>query len=391
MKVIFNYLFLFLIIMASGVGSICYAVTIGNISGEISNGQTIVINGNNFGSKSTANPLVSSYHHGTEANNFSSGAIGGDWLPRFSIRLSSNSQYLRTRFNQSSHYAEAEYSLSGYSAIGYDTPASTGTYFYTSIWYQVTNDIFCASTNSANSKFWRWYVNPTGGDGGTVSENFAGVSPGGCSSGYETDVNNVGIDGGQGDRIDYLQPTHPLGEWFHHEVWVFAGTNNGTNGRYVEKVNGKKVRDWNGWGIINSARPHTANYLRFGKVSGSNYAGGSILMDSMYVDNTQAHVFISDRNTMPSNWLNTTTESYDEIQVCSQWNTGQITCTVNQGNFTSGQTAYLYVVDANGNVNTQGYRFTFGSLSSGADPDPEPDPEPDPKEAPANLRFSDSN
>ena len=48
----------------------------------------------------------------------------------------------------------------------------------------------------------------------------------------------------------------------------------------------------------------------------------------------------------------------------TSWSNSLIVATVRQGSFTSGQTAYLYVFDANGNVNTNGYPVTIGSGAS---------------------------
>jgi hypothetical protein len=151
-----------------------------------------------------------------------------------------------------------------------------------------------------------------------------------------------------------------LQEWVHHEVWVFAGSDGNTDGRWIEKVNGKTVRNWGGWGLLTSSNSHDINYFRFGQVSGENYSGGSILLSEVYVDNTQAHVFLSDKSTMPANWLATDMESHDEVQVCSNWSNSSITCTLNQGTFIAGDDAYVYVVDADGDVNTQGFHITIG-------------------------------
>jgi hypothetical protein len=53
-----------------------------------------------------------------------------------------------------------------------------------------------------------------------------------------------------------------------------------------------------------------------------------------------------------------------EIQIPSSWSDNSITFSVNQGAFTSGQTAYLYVVDENGAVNSSGYPITIGGTSN---------------------------
>jgi hypothetical protein len=49
----------------------------------------------------------------------------------------------------------------------------------------------------------------------------------------------------------------------------------------------------------------------------------------------------------------------------SAWSSSSITATVNQGTFSNGQAAYLYVIDANGTVNASGYPLTFGQGQGG--------------------------
>ena len=78
-------------------------------------------------------------------------------------------------------------------------------------------------------------------------------------------------------------------------------------------------------------------------------SGGSILLDQVYLDNTQAHVFISDKSNI-TNWLTYSSTAHNEVQVASAWSNSSITITLNQGTFTQGTTAYLYVVDSNGNI-----------------------------------------
>ncbi len=49
-----------------------------------------------------------------------------------------------------------------------------------------------------------------------------------------------------------------------------------------------------------------------------------------------------------------------EMQPPTAWSDSSVTVTVNQGSFADGSTAYLYLIDANGNVSA-GNQITFGS------------------------------
>lgn len=72
--------------------------------------------------------------------------------------------------------------------------------------------------------------------------------------------------------------------------------------------------------------------------------------DDVYFDNTQARVELCDQ----ALWSSTIKRC--DIQIPhTQWVKEKIQIRLNQGAFTSGQTAYVYVIDANGQVNAEGF------------------------------------
>ena len=56
--------------------------------------------------------------------------------------------------------------------------------------------------------------------------------------------------------------------------------------------------------------------------------------------------------------------THREIQIPTAWSNTGITIKVNIGIFASNQPAYIYVTDANGNVNNQGYPVIIGAATS---------------------------
>jgi hypothetical protein len=52
------------------------------------------------------------------------------------------------------------------------------------------------------------------------------------------------------------------------------------------------------------------------------------------------------------------------------WSDTHIVTTVRAGSFITGQTAYLFVFDANGSVNSQGYPVTIGGGGGNNPPNP---------------------
>jgi len=93
----------------------------------------------------------------------------------------------------------------------------------------------------------------------------------------------------------------------------------------------------------------------------TNITGGTLNLkmnfDDVYIDNSLARVEICDTST----WANRT---HCEIQPPTAWAADGITVNYNPGSFTVGQNAFVYVVDSNGNVNSNGTAFTIKSASS---------------------------
>jgi hypothetical protein len=91
----------------------------------------------------------------------------------------------------------------------------------------------------------------------------------------------------------------------------------------------------------------------YGNLSGGEGRDMKIYYDDVYLSSTQARVEIGDALT----WENCT---HREIQVPTAWSSSSITVTVNQGSFKNGDSAYLFVVDGDGNV-SNGYPITIGN------------------------------
>ncbi len=88
---------------------------------------------------------------------------------------------------------------------------------------------------------------------------------------------------------------------------------------------------------------------------------GYVQMDDVYLSTTQARVEIGNAATWSSCTLR-------EIQIPTAWSSSSITFTANQGSFANGATAYLYVVDENGNVNEQGRPIILGTAAPDTTP-----------------------
>ncbi len=78
-----------------------------------------------------------------------------------------------------------------------------------------------------------------------------------------------------------------------------------------------------------------------------------IYYDDIYMDSTWARVMIGNASTLAASTIR-------EIQIPSSWSYDTITITLNRGAFTNFNNAYLYVIDANSNINANGYPLCPG-------------------------------
>jgi len=141
--------------------------------------------------------------------------------------------------------------------------------------------------------------------------------------------------------------TVPFDNWYQVTWFRKAGTNGNSDGKEWVIVNGTTLKNtsfahnWNigkkwCWLVL-------GNYI-------ANYTTLDVYFqfDDVYIDNTWQSVWTGNAST----WSSCT---HREIQIPTAWSDTSITITGNQGSFATGSTVYLYVVDDNGNVNSQGY------------------------------------
>lgn len=391
------------LVMLFGAGKSSEAApSVSGISGNLSNGSQITISGNGFGTKPQAAPLISSYDHPVGSYNFADEGAGTvaysaspniPWYNAYRTTMNRvNSAPLRTGLYQSSikvSYDPANIGGTDYHPLGYNHDLADR-YAYISWWmyrdYSTWNQW---STSGANTKFFRLW---TGQTNPRLMTAFAHrtdalgnpdcLSDGGDGLGSYYD--GTGIFG-YGWNIDYsacgavaymrgmYSPTTGnsscmgmLKEWEHWELFYDLGTNfaastPGTDGRAIIFKNGKTIADtshiqWSQTGELNTNRIYLVGQV----TGGRTVTGGNEYLDQVYIDNSMSHVFLSDKSDL-TNWARNSSAYHSEIQVPSNWSNNSLTFTLNQGSFTNGQQAYLYVVDANGNINSSGYPITIGA------------------------------
>jgi hypothetical protein len=314
-----------------------------SISGNFSEGSTAIVTGSGFGTKSPAAPVKwDNFNSGSNGSRLNSStwpvqtAQGGSTYPTY------NNSVLRAGDTMSCKVAiqSPQYNCS----FGYDTTGKQK--WYISYWRRDTE-----TGSTDNYKHFRIY-----GDGvsGELPEAYYTELTAGSAVFGVTDENlstapmNQWISQGAKNT------------WIREEFYFDMGTRGQTNGKAAMWVNGQ---EWVNKSFASAAllsgytgeltSPRIGHYFR------TSLGGGlTSYLSEAYIDNTQARVEIGDS----ASWNNC---NHREIQIPSAWSTNSITIRVNQGSFEAGQTAYLFVVDASGAVNSQGYQIVIGGSASG--------------------------
>lgn len=174
-----------------------------------------------------------------------------------------------------------------------------------------------------------------------------------CSGGFNGD----GIEWGDGPH------EFQLGNW--DRVTLEFDKSSGLITAYI---NGEY--QWaNKWWCNFGLGGHTIDFPNMLDDQSRGYGNdGSYNYADIYIDFSQARVVLGDKSSYSSS-------SKRELQLPIQWSSTSIAFALNAGEFSNGQTVYLYVMDSNGSVNQQGFPIVIGG--DGTAPNP-----------PTNIRIS---
>ena len=145
------------------------------------------------------------------------------------------------------------------------------------------------------------------------------------------------------------QQYYPDGVWTRHDIWFSVGSGlDACQGEYKFSVDNKVIFDCTN-GCLSTDT--------IGGISMGAYFKGITVgysqQDDAYISFTKARVEIGNN----AIWQNC---NHREIQIPTAWSNSSITFTVNQGSFPNCDTAYIFVVDADG-VPSAGYPFRIGT------------------------------
>ena len=372
-----------LIILLWAAPAIC-AVSILGVSGTYDDSSpNVVISGSGFGTHPlTVQSLKANIENGTVGNTLS-GASGWN-------TPADSSSWYAVRYNSTQKHSGSK-SLYGH----WDGPAQHygsdinfnngshwehGTQIYVTYWVRFTY------TGAAGQ--WKWFrLRPDTSVGDISPEIMLSSWPAGekyalcrpnsyATSTWTTDAGEQGNSRGgiyftTSPYSGSLDPPSTNGTWCRVEFLAEPSTQGGTDGSFKYSIHRP------GTGIRTPV--NLTNLMTYGPSQSDRWQGiiighywgnaASTTAAEFWVDDvykqtgTQARVELGNAST----WSACT---WREIQLPTAWASGQITCTFNTGSFSTGQTAYLYVVDSTGAYNSTGTPVTIGASGSYTDTTP---------------------
>lgn len=346
---------IFLSIIFSPIISFSYPL-INTPPKTLSPGQQVTIIGSGFGVKSPAAPIIWA--------NFNNGSVSPSSLgQRISWDASDFTNVNTTNLlpNSTGNVVGVWNSNIGAKSFSFRIDK---TYWSTVYHFQKRYFDFDAT---GNQKYWRLW--PVSGSNDMLALWHGATAGGGlCYNEYEA---STGISG----NVNGYQGSFPgKNQWIQEEfTWKFAGGNGlnkvgtpdptGCTGYWDYRVNG--VANQHRENVCNSTNNQVQ--LRTDNFTDSAYLppdGSKVYMDDIYIDDTLARVMIGNNSTLA-------TSTHIEPQIPSAWSDTSITVTVNMGSFQTGESVYLFVVDASGTASAGSLVNTVPILNTGAEPAPQ--------------------
>jgi chitodextrinase len=317
------------------------APAVSGVSGTLSKGNTVTISGSGFGVKATAKPII--------------------WAD-FSTDINPSSLGQKTTWDGNDNLARTTSLPAGAGnsngAVGTWTSGKQSFSFMTSqpVWSKiyVYAKRYYDFDETGNQKFFRLWNSGTTGPNDFI--DIYGGAGNGARVYNEADTGNPNRYQG----ADYVKNT-----WLQEEfIWQYSG-GSGKNGD-GSAGNGSGIFDYTRNGVDqqhtenNNNGANTQAELRvLDNYTDSAYLppnGSNVYMTNMYVDNTYSRVMLGNASTLAAS-------THREIQIPQTWSDGSVSAVINQGTFNNGDTAYIFVVDANNNAGP-GYQITIGGGSS---------------------------
>ncbi len=310
-------------------------------------GAGYIIAGSAFGMKSSPEPIrFDDFENGTLGNGLSAWDLVSS---HGTIPVYSNT-YTRPNSDRS---AKCSFEGEQYNCTFRTWASADVREVYLDFWYLYDP----ASPASRNHKLFRLYPN-----GGGMPNSAVVIW---CDPERDAAVGNDGPSDGQHFVYFPWNWGVTVREWVHVQVHMKASSVVAADGSVRLWFDCVKQVDDATFRTRDETYPSLWRQFQFGNFLGhgeDDYCAASpgpsfTFWDDVYVDSTQARVEVGNAPTYDSC-------THREIQIPTAWSPESITITVNQGSFETGETAWLFVIDADGSV-SNGYEIQVGALMQG--------------------------
>ncbi len=327
------------------------APSILGVSGAVSNGQTINVAGNGFGTKSPVAPILWAPLDSSQ-NPSSLGRITS-WSAMECFTYNSTNGYHGS--NTGTITTSKNYPTCHDGAGSGSSPLVLEVNPYNSLGVQL---------NALGARFYTYRKRfPVDKGTNVKSIEFIGAD-------YSTDISIIfnsstdqWVTQNPSGAYFYTSGGELLNSWNTEELVAQVGASGGAPAATFDWWENGVLDGWMGKGGATISLNGGADVVTRADVAyHGDFTGPTITMkddffNDIYLDNTWARVMICSG----SIWSN---RGNCEIQIptgTNTWNPTQLQIQVNQGAFSNSANAYLYVVDAAGAVNPNGYQITFNA------------------------------
>ena len=344
--------------MLAGMVPALSAPVVQQVGGVLNHKGSITITGSGFGSKATAAPVVWDDATGSDISNSWDGAWPNA-TPSYNTNYYSPMRGINPPHSHDARYIAGAHATSTGANSGYNVVVFKNIslqpfpfHIYAS-WYQRADtawifggdnnyktfaySICCSPYEMPNN----WYTayGPPHPSSKTDSAQWLFTDDGGSMSNPDVNGHNVWWD----------TAVNPMaGTWSKVEIAIKVTDQ--TNGYVKMWENGHQVMGYVG---PTDKYPGTRRTIGIGGYARMQEHSNWRYFDDVYLDTTLSHVVLADKPLLSQ-------AKIIENQIPSSWSDGSITVTVNLGQFTQGQTAYLFVVDSSGTPSAAGLAVTAG-------------------------------
>lgn len=307
-------------------------VTITGISGTVANKQTVTVSGSGFGTKIPAAPFLwDDFESGQIGNTIGNPVIG--------------------KYTQVGHakYDSTRHASGSKSALSEIRNNSVGPGGLVSNWIPdkrkmafASMKIYIESQNFSkhNIKLFRLNASDPDPTHGYPNYNIGKERTALSMSG----IVNHGRMGQtyQGGISNYATNT-----WNSHSIYDKLGDAGVANGFVGRRYNNNLFHANNITTLLSQDSASGLRSAYFCAYFSHDSADANYWIDDVYADTTLARIELHDGPNY--------TSSNSEIQIPTAWAANSLSFTVNQGSFSDCDTAYLFIIDRNGNYNTTGF------------------------------------